>query len=382
MRGCAVLAGLLSLALGCASAPRGPEGEGVAPEALLAGAPLAAHPATTGLIAEGEVLALSPDMESFLDRHVDRGADHKVRLRQLARAIIDAGDFGLVYDDTTHTAAETFRLRRGNCLSFSNMFVAMARRLGLDVFFQEVDVPPDWTAEQDAFVLNRHVNVVVDLGTRGDHVVDFSSDDFRSSYDRRTITDQRALAHFDNNLGVERLLAGDVAGALAHLRRALAHDRRFSPAWTNLGTLYQRNGLPAHAEACYFEALKADRWDHVAMSNLARLYERRGDSERAAAYRDRVVHHRNRNPYYRYHVARQAYRSRDFDAAIRHLKYAVHRRPTEDRFCHLLGLTYLQLGDRSAARRWLTRAAEAAPNETLAREYAAAIETLLAGPER
>ena len=38
------------------------------------------------------------------------------------------------------------------------MFVAMARHMGIDGRFQEVDIPPDWTAEGSAFVLSRHVN--------------------------------------------------------------------------------------------------------------------------------------------------------------------------------------------------------------------------------
>jgi Flp pilus assembly protein TadD len=379
MRFHAASAALLVLALGCASGPQGPGGEAVGPGELLAGAPLGVPAEPPTLVAEGDVLALSPEMESFLDCHVDRGADDRFKLRQLARAIIGEGDFGLEYDDATHTAAETFRLRRGNCLSFSTMLVAMARRVGLDAFFQEVDVPPDWSAKQDAFLLNRHVNVLVELGTAGDQVVDFSSEDLRASYDVRRISDERALAHFDNNLGVETMRSGDTAAALAYFGRALAHDHLFAPAWTNLGILYLRHGHPAHAEAAYLQALRADRFDHVAMSNLASLYERRGDLERAEGYRRRVIAHRNRNPYYRYELAREAYRSGDLDAAITHLKFAVRQRQEEDRFCYLLGLAYLQQGDERAARRWLTRALELAPDENTKREYAATRDSLLGG---
>jgi Flp pilus assembly protein TadD len=379
MRVRAALVCLLALALGCSTVPRGPGREAITPGELLAGAPLGVPPDAPTLVAEGDVLALSAEMDSFLALHVDRSADDRNRLRQLARAIIGEGDFGLEYDDATHTAAETFRLRRGNCLSFSTMLVVMARRVGLDAYFQEVDVPPDWSAKEDAFLLNRHVNVLVDLGTSGDQVVDFSSEDFRASYDVRLISDERALAHFDNNLGVERMRSGDTPAALAYFGRALTHDRQFAPAWTNLGILYLRHGHPAHAEAAYLQALKADRFDHVAMSNLASLYERRGDLERAEAYRRQVIAHRNRNPYYRYELAREAYRSGDLDAAITHLRYAVRQRQEEDRFYYLLGLAYLQQGDTRAARRWLTRAVELAPDEATKREYSATRDTLLGG---
>ena len=83
------------------------------------------------VVEEQEVLALSAEMREFLDSHVDRKATDSLKLRQLVSAIIDPSTFGLVYDDRTRTAAGTFRARRGNCLSFSNMFVAMARDVGL-----------------------------------------------------------------------------------------------------------------------------------------------------------------------------------------------------------------------------------------------------------
>ncbi len=315
------------------------------------------------------MLALTSEMRKFLDAHVDRRAGAELKLRQLVLAIIDARTFGVVYDDRTRTASETFRARRGNCLSFSNMFVAMAREVGLLAEFEEVDTPPDWTLNNETYVLNQHVNVRVDLGQAGVRVVDFNIADFRASYEIRTISDARALAHYYNNIGVERMLAGDTASALACFRTALAEvDRRFPPAWTNLGTLYMRNERPVQAEASYLQALKEDEGDLVAMSDLARLYQRIGEPERAAAYRKKVVRHRWLNPYYRYDLARQAYAAQRYDEAIGLLKYAIRQRPKEDQFCHLLGLSYLGEGDVREGRRWLARAEEIAATYAVERK--------------
>jgi Flp pilus assembly protein TadD len=384
---------LLAVSLGCASAPGGRDQAGIALDELRAGAPLGVAQDPSALVDEEAVLAVSAEMQDFLHTHVARNADRSTRLRQLAHAIVDESRFGLQYDETTRTAAETFRARRGNCLSFSTMFVAMARRVGLDAHYQEVDVPPDWSLEDDAFVLNRHVNVLVDLGggsrpkhlaglvrisaTEGEHVVDFNMDDFRTAYDRRQISDARALAHYYNNVAVERMQAGDAASALSYFRRATLHDPSFSPAWTNLGILYLRKGHPSHAEAAYLQALKADGGDLVAMSNLVNLYERRGDQERAATYRKRVSRHRERNPYYRLQLAREAFRAQDYDLAIRHLDYAVRRKSNEDRFCFLLGLSHMKKGNEPAARRWLDRAREVAATDALKRRYASKIDILL-----
>jgi Flp pilus assembly protein TadD len=376
----AALVCLLAFALGCASAPWRQDRAGITPDELRAGAPLGAGRESPALVDDEAVLAVSAEMQDFLKAHVGRTGDRGTRLRQLAHAIVGEGRFGLEYDETTRTASETFRTRRGNCLSFSGMFVAMARRVGLDADYQEVDVPPDWSFKDEAFVLNRHVNALVDLGKEGEHVVDFNMDDFRTAYDRRPIADARALAHFYNNLAVERMQAGDTASALAYFRRATVHDPQFSPAWTNLGILYLRKGHPDYAEAAYRQALKADGGDLVAMSNLANLYERRGDEERAARYRNRVADHRQRNPYYRFQRAREAFDARDYDTAIRHLDYAIRRKKNEDRFYFLLGLSYLKKGDEPAARRWMSRAEEVSATDALKRRYSSKIDILLSAP--
>ena len=222
----------LLLLLGCTQASVRPQTTPVTVEELLSGTALGQRQPSQGLVGEDQILAVSPDMVRFLDSYVDRNANSFVKLHQLLYAIINEGSFGLEYDDRTRTAAQTFAERRGNCLSFSNMFVAMARDVGLNVGYQEVDIPPDWSFDNDVYVLNRHVNVHVELGFTGEHVVDFNIDDFRAGYDRRVIPDSRAFAHYYNNMGAEHMLAGDRAIALACFRKAiLDNDPSFSPAW-------------------------------------------------------------------------------------------------------------------------------------------------------
>jgi Flp pilus assembly protein TadD len=372
-----LLIGFAAVGLGCSTGLRSDGGATIAPSEILAGASLGGAPGPRGLVDNDDVLALSPEMREFLDASVHPRATIGVRLRELIDAIINEGTFGLVFDGATRTASETFEQRRGNCLSFSNMFVAMARYVNLEASYQEVDIPPDWGFQNDVFLLNRHVNVHVDMGPLDDHVVDFNIDDFKSSYDSRLISDARARAHYFNNMGVEHMQKGDTASALGYFRKAIEdNDRQFSPAWSNLGTLYQRNGHPAYAEAAYLHALRVDENDLVAMSNLARFYELQGDDESAALYHKKVREHRRENPYYRYQRARDAFELGDYDVAIRHLRYAIRKKNNEDQFYHLLGLVYLQKGNERAARRWLTKAQEVAATAALKRRYSSKLDAL------
>jgi len=368
---------LIGFGLGCSSATMSFESAKIGPGELLAAAPLGGEEDPPGLVTNDEVLALSAEMEDFLNANVSRKATIGVRMNQLVDAIINEGTFGLVFDGKTRTASETFQQRRGNCLSFSNMFVAMARYVDLEATYQEVQIPPDWAFENDVFLLNRHVNVHVDLGPLDDHIVDFNIDDFKSSYDMDKISDARARAHYFNNMGVESMQSGDTLSALAYFRRAIEdNDRHFSPAWSNLGTLYSRNGHPDHAEAAYLQALRADDEDLVAMSNLARFYERQDNPELAALYQKKVMDHRRENPYYRYQRARDEYTAGNYSAAISHLKHAIREKKNEDEFYFLLSLCHLQKGNERAAKRWLAKAEQIAATDALKRRYSSKLDLL------
>jgi Flp pilus assembly protein TadD len=364
----------IALALvGCAGLPASDEAKRV-PAELLAGT-------DGGVLPPGGagISALDDDMRAFLADQV-RGGDDYHRLRSLLGSVIENASFQIEYDEDTRTAAETFHVGRGNCLSFTNLIVGMARELGLVVSYQEVEIPPVWFLRDGSFVLSRHVNAVVDLPGRSPHVVDFNMAEFRLSYPRRPISDERAAAHYFSNLGVERMQAGEPAPALDYFRRAIAMDRTLAQAWVNLGTWYLRQGEPARAEASYLEALRVSAREYVAMSSLANLHAQRGRPELARWYQRRVIQFRKQNPYYRYEQALAAYRAGDYDAAAGHLRGAIRREADDAAFHSLLGLVYRQLGKDDSARRAFLRAVELADDDDLRRAYRRKLDLLGGGP--
>jgi tetratricopeptide (TPR) repeat protein len=372
------LATLAMLAAGCAAPMPIPDARGaaIAPADILRAEPLtgSVDPAP---LPDADALGLDPDMRRFIAEHVSMQARPERRLRQLVEAVIDSSELTVEYNERTYTAAEAFRLREANCLSFTNMFIALAREAGLNASYQEVDIPPDWTRSGDMLVLNRHINALITADDRsGDHIVDFNMADFRAPYDRRKISDARAMAHFYSNIGVERMQAGEPSEALRYFRKAIEQEPGFAPAWINLGILYLRAGVTDFARAAWWHALELSPGEQVAMSNLERLYRQQGDVAMADDLRDRIEGYRMRNPYYRYYLAREAFDREDYDEAIGHLKFAVRENKTEDRFLALLGLSYLRRGDREAARRWIARAEEAASEDDARSGYHSKLELL------
>lgn len=342
---------------------------------------LDANPLAAGVELEDfsqiDILELSPEMIAFIDRWVDPNGGEYSKLWHLLYAVMGDGTFDVIYDDTTRTAQETFRDQRGNCLSFTNMFVAMSRHLGLDSKFQEVMMPPDWSISGETFILNLHVNAQVDLDSHSDQMVDFNMYDFRIRYDRQIVSDSRARAHYFNNMGVEHMLEGDVLLALANFRESIRSDNSFSPVWINLGILNNREGHPGYAEAAYLQALSVGANNPVAMSNLAGLYEQEGWTELAAQYRNKVKSHRMRNPYYRYQLARTAFDSGDYEVAIGHLKVAVRKNKNDDTFYFLMSLSYLNSGEKKAAQRWMKKAEEVAEMDADKQRYHRKLDLLM-----
>lgn len=378
--------------------------QGMTPEkSVSAGMILDASPLDPGEagganLADFDMLEMTPEMVAFLDEKVKTVDSHNEQLRRLAWAIMRSGEFSLVYDDSTGTARETFAKRRGNCMAFTNMFIAMSRHLGLDARYQEVDVPPTWSMSGESLLYSQHINVFIDLKNGRKREVDFNMYDFDHEMETRIISDRRAAAHYFNNVGAEYMLDGETAQAFTYFRQSLLRDDQYAPAWINMGILHRRGGLPAYAEVAYLQALGLDKsnldamtrsardigWmaSHVdassllAMSNLASLYEEQGRSDLAEPYFDKVHSHRMKNPYYRFQMADQAFEEGDYESAIKDLKYAIRRNRGEDEFYYLLSLSYLMDGDREEALEWMQKAEDIAQLNSEKERYSHKLDLL------
>jgi Flp pilus assembly protein TadD len=354
-----------AMVVSCAGTGPGPADEataGVDVQLLLEASPLA-NQSTDQLIAPLDMLEMSPEMIEFLDEHVNRKTNQDQQLAELIYAIVGSDRFLLAYDDSTSTAEGAFNNKRGNCLSFTNMFIAMARYLGLKAKYQEVAIPPDWSMNGQSYLFSQHVNVLVETrhsSLTTSRIVDFNAVQVSDLDATRVISDQRARAHYFSNIGVEYMLAGDTSRAFANFRASLREDDSFSSAWANLGNLYRREGYLDYADIAYNEALRNDDENLIAMSNLANLYLEQDKMVLADQYLAKVQSHRMKNPYYRYQLANTAFVDGDYQGAIDHLLYATRAKKNEEKFCELLSLSYLMSGNKDEAERWMRKAEERA----------------------
>lgn len=221
------------------------------------------------------------EMRRWAEEAAGPGGDDLDRLMDLQRALFDPNRFGFQYDSgLTVNAREAFELRRGNCLSFTALFIALGRSLGIDLRLVSVQRVLEVSEEENLVVINRHVVAGFPRGSRL-----YGFDFFRTatnSYTRhRVVDDVTASALFHVNLGAEAIREGDLRRGLAELRKATALDPDLAAGWINLGVARRMAGDLEGALRAYHRALTIVPGDPAALTNLAHIYHAQGMEEEA-----------------------------------------------------------------------------------------------------
>jgi len=357
-----ILVVISALLLAACSAPgiRGSVPD-VSEQELLSGRAIFGESIDTADIPDPGMFELDDDMRAFVAEHVDNARADRDRMRRLLRAMIETGLMSLDYNDArTKTARETFHDRVGNCMSFTSMFVALAREANLDVPFQTVDIPPVWYSDSDLVILNNHVNTLVKQNFDSRVVVDFNLTGLKGDYESREVSDDYALALYYNNIAMDALRAGDNKKSFKLLKKSIETYREIAGNWANLGVIYARNNQSNHAIKAYSIALELDKDHRPSLSNLAALYQNMGDQDTAEYYARQIVRYQNRNPYYHYYQALDAYNVNDLKEAAKRLKRAFRIHSNEHKFYFLQGLIHARQGDPELAIYNFTRARDLA----------------------
>ncbi|MCZ6616805.1 MAG: hypothetical protein O7E57_01630 [Gammaproteobacteria bacterium] len=311
---------------------------------------------------DADVLALDDAMRAFVVENVGKTGNSVARFRRLLRSLDSQGYFTASYDAaTTHSAIDTFHTRSGNCLSFTNLFVALGREANLRTVYQIVDVPPSWDAHNGYLIRFTHINVVV-KGARIDRIntaqytVDFNDVVPNADYRRREVSDSYAQALFYGNLSVAELRNGEVRRSFAYLKKAIELEPGNEDLWINLGAFYATQAAPEEAIRAYQIALSLNGSSKASMSGLARSLEAIGENGLAASYATKVRRYRLKNPFYHFAVAQAEFQNSNYELAIYSIDKAIDLKRRNPRFYLLKGLAEQKLGDDAAAEKSFDKA--------------------------
>lgn len=313
-------------------------------------------------------LRVSEEMKQFLETKIGRGYDSLDRLQTLVQVVFRDNELKFSYEPETRTAVDTFNKRSGNCVSFTFLFIAMARQVGLDARFREVEIAPMWAQVGDLVSLSGHVNVAIFIEGRG-YSVDLFPQINRIELGGRVVSDERAFAHFYSNKGVEHLAAGNPQLAIAYLQKALRIDPTMACAWTNMGVALTRIGDFLEAESSHQKALQVEPGDLVAVSNLAALYERIGRNHEADRFREKARRLQDKNPYYHFNLGLRCYMSGQYREAVVQYRAALKLKPKEHYFHMALAKAYIRLGEMDKVAPCLKQALKNAPDESAKHRY-------------
>ncbi len=223
----------------------------------------------------------TPAMESWAREKIERyGALGLLqKLSYLQDSLFRENHFVFEYDDDqTLTAAEAFESGRGNCMSFTLLFVALSRSIGAQASLVAVRRHPNVEKINDLVFINRHV-VAGYKESNQLHLFDFSVTSSRPYLHHMIIDDIEASAMYYSNLGGAEIRAGSIEEARRHLKIATTLAPHWAPAWVNLGVVRSRSGDYQGALKAYETALGVDPDNSSALTNMAHVYRVLGMDE-------------------------------------------------------------------------------------------------------
>jgi len=301
----------------------------------------------------------TPEMERWVEEALSsRVGDDGLRKLTILQQELFSPDFGFSYDtDLTLTAAEAFGSRRGNCLSFTSMFVAMARSAGIPTFLMSVRRDPEVDRVGDLVVVNRHVVAGYRGASSEVHIFDFYVTTTGPYIQQRTIDDVTATAMFHTNLGGDAIRRGELEEAVRHLGIATALAPSWAPGWVNLGVAHYRQGDAERAFAAYQRALEVDPSNSSALGNMACIYRDQGrDHEAGVALR--AAAQQTTNPFTLVAMADAEMARGRWGAASRYLRKARWWYSTEPEVYLAMARLAQRRGRPAEAARHLQRAAD------------------------
>ncbi len=311
---------------------------------------------------------LTPEMRRWLAERFPRRSRSPYDAYRLLQYLEDKKELGLEYEaGHTGTAAEVFASRKFNCLSFSHLFLAMAREIGVDARYLSIDRIRRFRRQGDVVVVSGHITVGFGIGTDR-RVLQFN---VGPEVDYKTVTpisDATALALFHSNRGAELIQRGRHAEAIEWLETGVKIDPYLASTRVNLGVARRRNGDTVGAERDYLRAIEVDDGFFPAYRNLASLHKSRGNADTALELFSVIDRRGNRNPFAYLALGDQSLELGQTEEAKSYYRRALKLSTDRTDAQAALGILALEVGAIEDARRWYKKASRSdSPNERVSK---------------
>ena len=297
-------------------------------------------------------LILTNDVRNRVHQLVGYDGSEKARLLRLVRFVSDSPPDGLAFRYQTQqslTAEQAYFSRQGDCMSYANLFVALARLLDADVRFVRItQLPVTWEAG-GRFFESSHMAVAHGRESAWDRslVVDFGnvhSAPWRFAlYD--DVSDAEAFVLFQNNVAVEKMLAGDVTGAENMLRFLRDHAPAVPEVQNNLALVLLQTGRAPEALAVLQAAVEKFPNFRPLYANAVQAARRAGNEQLAQALEGKGKALLEDEPSWNFNEGMRSYQDRAYSAAALRFEKALSADPDNVRLLAWSARAHLAAGD-------------------------------------
>jgi tetratricopeptide (TPR) repeat protein len=331
-----------------------------------------------GLALENPYL-IDDEIAATVDQEVGRWGTPYDRLHRVLRFMTDRGLLGFQYaQDVTVTAREAYHARRGNCMSYTNLFLGIARHLDVPVFLIHINEATSFYEKDGTFVVSTHMAVGYDAVVRITLVDLGGESDRLRVYERAS--DLAGFCLFYNNVAVEKMLSGDIPGA----EKLLAFLVRIFPPLketrNNLGALYLRQARYEEALALYTVLAAASPDYRPAFTNGLVAARGAGRQDLVERFAQGAATLAEKDPFYLFNQGVTAFQKGDYTTAESYFHRAASQQPHNPLVSAWLSRTYLQSGRTEEGIEEFRKAQELAPYHRILAEMRSLFPALEAVP--
>ena len=323
---------------------------------------------TEGLVLESP-LRLSPQVRSLVREKVGYAGTEKSRLLKVVRFMGEADGLGFQYQtQSSLTAEKAFAARRGDCMSYANLLIALARSLDVPVRFVRItQLPVTWEAG-GRFFESSHMAVALGRNASWDQavIVDFGNihtSPWRFSlYD--DVSDAEAFVLFQNNVAVQRMLGGDVKSAERILRFFHDHSPRTPEVPNNLSLVLLQGGHDREALDLLEASVEQFPRFRPLFANAVQAARRIGDEDLAKTLEARGRELLEDEPAWNFNEGMRSYHARSYSTAALRFEKALSADPDNVRLLAWTARAHLAAGNLRRGLEQVERIRSGPPSET------------------
>jgi tetratricopeptide (TPR) repeat protein len=294
-------------------------------------------------------LALDDTIKRAADKIVSASDPPEVRLRVLMRYLGSSGHINFEYlTDQSLTAQQAFHQRRGDCMAYTNLFIALSRHLGVRTQFVHVRYVRHYYERNNSFFVSSHVAAGYGHGPNT-IIVDFSNQ--VSNWNLalyEPIDDSKALALYYNNVAVGDMIGGRTETAKQLFEFWLEHVPDVAELHNNYGVLLNR--MRRYTEALTVLRSAAERFPTSESLLTNGLWAARGAGRRdlMAEFQQRSQRLEQTDPFFLFALGLGFYESDRYMQAALHLERAREVKPDSPVILAWLTRAYFAAGLRDA----------------------------------